>query len=301
MSSTESSTSNTSLAREPHEGTSLGAASLLAPATVFVTAAMLVPLLTLLRYSLNQFVPGQFMVEALTLENYIKFFSDPYYLSVLGRTLWISFITTLLCLLLGFPLAYVVARTQSRYKSLLIMAIVLPLFVGNAVRAAGWMIAFGQQGLVNVVLRSLGIIHTPIEIMYTPLAVIIGVTAVNLPFMVLTLQTVVEGINRSVEEAAFNLGAGPAVMLRRVLLPLALPGVLTGAILCFILTMNAYATPTLLGGPKFMMMGPLVFSQVSEQNNWPFGAAVSFILMSVTLVLTGATHIWTAQRYRASA
>ena len=109
--------------------------------------------------------------------------------------------------------------------------------------------------------------------MYTELAVIIGIIAVNLPFMVLTLQSVIEGIERNVEEAAFSLGAPPMTMARRVLFPLALPGILAGVILTFILAMNAYATPVLLGGPKFQTMGPLVFSTFAQQNNWPFGGA----------------------------
>jgi putative spermidine/putrescine transport system permease protein len=112
--------------------------------------------------------------------------------------------------------------------------------------------------------------------------VIIGIIAVNLPFMVLTLQSVIEGIDRAVEEAAFSLGAPPGTMFRRVLWPLALPGILAGTILTFILAMNAYATPFLLGGPLFKMMAPLVYNQFTQQANWPFGGAIAFILMTVT-------------------
>jgi putative spermidine/putrescine transport system permease protein len=202
---------------------------------------------------------------------------------------------------MGFPLAYVLARTQVRYKNLLIMLVVLPLFVGNAVRAAGWMVAFSNKGLINASLMGLGAISTPIEIMFTEPAVIIGITAVNLPFMVLTLQSVIEGIDRAVEEAAFNLGATPLAMLRRVLLPLAMPGILAGTILTFILAMNAYATPVLLGGPRFQMMGPLVYGQFVQQNNWPFGGAISFILMTATLILTVAANLIVQQRYRSAA
>ena len=144
-----------------------------------------------------------------------------------------------------------------------------------------------------------GAIAQPLEIMFTETAVIIGITAVNLPFMVLTLQSVIEGIDRSVEEAAFNLGATPLQMARRVLFPLAMPGVLAGTILTFILAMNAYATPVLLGGPRFQMMGPLVYNQFVQQNNWPFGGAIAFILMTATLVLTLAANLVVQQRYRA--
>jgi putative spermidine/putrescine transport system permease protein len=275
----------------------LSASTLIGPATVFVAAGLLVPLLILLRYSLNRFEPRRMMVEAFTAENYIKFFSDPFYTGIFWTTLKVSAICTVACLLMGLPLAYVLARTQTRYKNLLIILVVLPLFVGNAVRAAGWMTLFGSKGFLNVTLQQLGLITQPLEIMYTEGAVIAGIIAVNLPYMVLTLQSVIEGINRNVEEAAFSLGAGPMTMFRRVLLPLALPGILAGAILCFILGMNAYATPVLLGGPKFKMMGPLVFGQF-QLNNWPFGAAIAFVLMTATLVLTATANILVQRRYR---
>jgi putative spermidine/putrescine transport system permease protein len=279
----------------------LTAAGLVGPATVYVAIGLLVPLAILFRFSLNQFVPGKFMVDALTVENYVKFFTDIYYTAVLTRTVRVALITTAICLLLGFPLAYVLARTQVRLKNVLIMLVVLPLFVGNAVRAAGWMVAFGNKGLINASLMGLGAITTPIEIMFTEPAVIIGITAVNLPFMVLTLQSVIEGIDRSVEEAAFNLGATPLMMARRVLFPLAMPGILAGTILTFILAMNAYATPVLLGGPRFQMMGPLVYGQFIQQNNWPFGGAVAFVLMTATLILTLAANLIVQQRYRSRA
>jgi putative spermidine/putrescine transport system permease protein len=273
-------------------------AGLVGPATIYVAVGILVPLAILFRYSLNQFVPGKFMVDALTIENYVKFFTDIYYTGVLWRTVRVAFATTAICLLMGFPLAYVLARTRTRYKNLLIMLIVLPLFVGNAVRAAGWMVAFGNRGLLNASLMGIGAIPQPLEIMFTEPAVIVGITAVNLPFMVLTLQSVIEGIDRSVEEAAFNLGANPWRMARRVLFPLAMPGILAGTILTFILAMNAYATPVLLGGPRFQMMGPLVYNQFVQQNNWPFGGAIAFILMIATLILSATANILVQQRYR---
>ena len=272
--------------------------ALVTPATLFVAIGLLIPVAILFRYSLNAFVPGKFMVEALTLDNYVRFFTDPFYLNILWRTSRVAFVTTLICLILGFPLAYVLARMQSSWKNLIVMLVVLPLFVGNAVRAAGWMVAFGSKGFINAGLMGAGVISTPIEIMYTELAVIIGIAAVNLPFMVLTLSSVIEGIDRAVEEAAFSLGANPWAMFQRVLVPLAMPGILAGTILTFILAMNAYATPVLLGGPKFQTMGPLVYNQFAQQNNWPFGAAISFILMAATLILTAAANILIQLRYR---
>jgi putative spermidine/putrescine transport system permease protein len=286
----------TSRARS-RQGPTLTASLLLGPATGVVVLGVLLPVLILFRYSFNRFEPRLMMVEALTLENYLKFFTDPFYTNILWTTLRVALICTLVCLLLAFPLAYVLARTASRYKHILLMLVVLPLFVGNAVRAAGWMTLFGSKGAFNALLLWLGLIGAPLEIMFTEKAVIIGIIAVNLPYMVLTLQSVLEGIARNLEEAAFSLGAGPWLMFRRVLWPLALPGIIAGAIFCFILAMNAYATPVLLGGPQFKMMGPLVFGQF-RLNNWPFGAAVAFVLMTATLILTASANVLGQRRYR---
>jgi len=275
----------------------LSATMLVGPATVFVAAGLLVPLAILLRYSFNQFDPRRMMIETFSLDNYVKFFADPYYTGVLWTTLRVAALCTVVCLVMAMPLAYVLARTQSRFKNVLIMLVVLPLFVGNAVRAAGWMTLFGSKGFLNVTLMQIGLINEPLEIMYTEGAVIAGIISINLSYMVLTLQSVIEGINRNVEEAAFSLGAPPMTMFRRVLLPLSLPGILAGTILTFILGMNAYATPLLLGGPKFKMMGPLVYGQF-QLNNWPFGASAAFVLMTATLGLTAAANVLLQRRLR---
>jgi putative spermidine/putrescine transport system permease protein len=290
-------TATTTFHADERPSSLLSASALVGPATAFVTLGLLAPMAILLRYSFNRFDPRRMMIETFSLDNYVKFFADPYYTGVLWTTLRVAALCTVACLIMGLPLAYVLARTQSRYKNVMIMLVVLPLFVGNAVRAAGWMTLFGTKGFLNVTLIQLGIIAAPMEMMFTEGAVVAGIIAVNLPYMVLTLQSVIEGINRNVEEAAFSLGAGPATMFRRVLLPLSLPGILAGTILTFILGMNAYATPVLLGGPKFKMMGPLVYGQF-QLNNWPFGASAAFILMTATLGLTAAANILIQRRFR---
>jgi putative spermidine/putrescine transport system permease protein len=274
------------------------AAAMIGPASLVVTVGILLPVVILFRYSLNRFTPGRFMVEAVTAENYVKFVTDPFYVGVLARTLRVATVCTLLCLLLGFPVAYCLARTRSRFKNLLLMAMVLPLFVGNAVRAAGWMVMFGQRGAVNAALQGVGLLGQPLQIMYTEFAVVVGIVAVNLPFVVLSIQATLEGLDRALEEAALSLGAAPAQAFRRVVLPLAMPGVITGVTLCFILAMNAYATPVLLGGPLFQMMGPTVYDQFVGVSNWPFGAALAFVLMAATLVLTVTSNWLAHRRYR---
>ena len=279
-------------------GSPLTAATLVGPATVMTVIGLVLPVLLLLRYSLNRYDPRLFMIETVSMENYVKFFTDSFYLNVFFTTVWVAGLCTVICLILGFPLASVLARTRSRFKNILIILVVMPLFVGNAVRAAGWMTLFGSRGFLSVSLMELGLRDAPTELMFTTYAVIIGIIAVNLPYMVLTLQSVIEGVDRAMEEAALSLGAAPLTMFRRVLWPMALPGIIAGTILTFILGMNAYATPVLLGGPEFKMMAPLVFGQF-QLNNWPFGAAVAFILMTTTLALTVVAAFWMGRRARA--
>ena len=262
------------------------AAGLVAPAALLVAACLLLPMGLLARYSLNRFVPGQFMTEALTADNYVRAATDPYYRAVLGTTLLMAAGVTLACLLLGMPLAMRLARITSGWKPVLLLLLVLPLFVGNAVRAAGWMVVFGQKGVLNAGLAGLGL--APQTLMYTPAAVFVGILSVNLPFVVLTLASVLEGLDRSVDEAALSLGASPAAGFRLVTLPRILPGVLAAATLSFVLAMNAYATPVLLGGPRFQMMAPVVATEILQASNWPFGAAISFVLMGTTIAITTA-------------
>ncbi|WP_043364388.1 ABC transporter permease [Belnapia sp. F-4-1] len=261
-------------------------AALLLPATLLVLGLLVAPMAMLFRISLNRYDAAQMMQEALTAENYLRALADPYYREVMATTLGVALSSTLLALLIGFPAAYWLARMESRWKSLATILTLFPLLVGNVVRAAGWMALLGRDGAINAALIGTGLIAEPLPMLYTTGAVIAGILAVVAPYMILTLAAVIEAIPRSVEEAAANLGAGPLTSFRRVVLPLALPGVAAGCVLVFILCMNAYATPVLLGGPQFKMMAPAVYDQFVRGTNWPFGAALAFLLLIVTLVLT---------------
>jgi putative spermidine/putrescine transport system permease protein len=276
--------------------TRVSAAALLLPAALAVSLVLLLPLVLMFRYSLNRFEPGRFMVEALTLENYAKLVSDAYYLGVLRSTVLMALAVTVACLALGFPLALAIARATPRVRAVLIVLVVVPLFVGNAVRAAGWMVAFGQKGVINTLLEALGV--APATIMYTPWAVLVGIVSVNLPFVTLTVESVIEGIDTALGEAAASLGATPFAAWRLVTLPLALPGLLAAGALSFILTMNAYATPLLLGGPRFQMIGPTLAREMLNQANWPFGASLAFVLIAFTLASTALANVLIARAVR---
>ena len=250
----------------------------------------------LFRYSLNQYSPSELMIAAVSAENYLAAVADPYYRGVLGTTLGVASEATLIALVAGFPAAYALARMQGRWKGPLTLLTVFPLMVGNVVRAAGWMTLLGNAGALNAGLRALG--FGGIEMIYTRGAVVAGLVTVVLPYMILTLAAVIEAIPLGAEEAAANLGARPLTVFRRVILPLSLPGVIAGSALVFILCMNAYATPVLLGGARFKMMAPAVYDQFVRTTNWPFGAALAFILLFVTLGLTLAGSALVQRRYR---
>jgi putative spermidine/putrescine transport system permease protein len=270
---------------------------LAAPATLVVVAVLGLPLLLLFRDSFNRYDRYDMMIAALTPSNYVSIIDDAFFRAVLLRTIAIAAVSTAITAVLAFPVAYFIARAPARWKSLLIICTVFPLLVGNLVRAAGWMAVMGNRGVINTVLDRLGIIDHPLELLYTPGAVVTGIVAVVLPFMILSLQSVLENIDPSLEEAASNLGARPFTTFRRIVLPLALPGVLAGTVLVFILSMNAYATPVLLGGPRFHVMGPQVYEQIVGNSNWPFGAALAFILMGTTLLLTILSTTLIQRRY----
>ena len=260
---------------------------LTAPAFVFVTLLLVVPLIMMLRLSLYRYDPVQMYVQAFTVENYVRFFRDEFYQQVLWTTLWISAVTTILCLVGGLAVAYYVARTRSAaMQRYLILAIVLPLFMGNVARTAGWIIILDNKGLLNFLLQKFDLVSGAVRLLYTSGAVITGLTSVLLPFMIVTLNSVMHNIDISLEEASLNLGASGLTTFRRIVLPLLMPGIFAGCVLCFILSMNAYATPILIGGPKFYMMAPTIYTQMSATMNWPFGAALAFILISLTMVLT---------------
>ena len=271
-------------------------AVLLVPALLLVLAMMVAPMALLFRNSLNLYSPTELMIAAVTPQNYLAAVTDPYYWAVLRTTLTVAFEATIIALILGFPAAYVLARMQGKWKGPLTLLTVFPLMVGNVVRAAGWMTLLGNSGVLNAALKAMG--FAGVEMMYTQGAVIVGIVTVVLPYMILTLAAVIESIPVNAEEAAQNLGARPFTVFRRVVLPLSLPGVVAGSALVFILCMNAYATPVLLGGARFKMMAPAVYDQFVRTTNWPFGAALAFILLFVTLGLTMAGSALLQRRYR---
>ncbi|MGJ5199576.1 MULTISPECIES: ABC transporter permease [unclassified Bradyrhizobium] len=272
-------------------------AILLVPACLLILGLLVGPLVLMFRISLNELGPTQMMVEALTAGNYLRAATDPYYQQIVLTTLGIALLCTMVTLIIAFPAAYWLGRIESRWKSIVLIATLFPLLVGNVVRSAGWMALLDRDGLINWGLARLGLIAQPMQLIYTPKAVVFGIIAVVLPYMIITISSVIESIPLQLEEAAANLGASPVVVFRRIVLPLALPGVAAGCTLVFVLCMNTYATAVLLGGPRFKMMAPAVYDQFIRSNNWPMGAALAFLLLIFTMAFTVLGSVGFARRY----
>ena len=272
-------------------------ALLVLPACLLVLGLLVGPMIVMFRISLNQFSPTQLMIEAFSFDNYVRAAADPYYQEIILTTLGMALLCTALTLVIAFPAAYWLGRLESRWKSLVVIATLFPLLVGNVVRSAGWMALFDREGLINATLRGVHLIGEPLTLMYTPKAVVFGVVAVVLPYMILTIAAVIESIPRDLEDAAANLGASDLKTFWRVILPLSVPGVAAGSILVFVLCMNTYATAVLLGGPRFKMMAPAIFDQFVRGNNWPMGATLAFMLLAVTMSFTVFGSIAFARHY----
>lgn len=221
----------------------------------------------------------------LTLENYFRL-ADPLYWNIYGRSLFLAGATTVVCLVLGFPLAYVMARSSSRAQTMLLLLVMIPFWTNFLVRMYAWMFLLRTEGLFNSLLLQVGILDAPLDLLYTNGAVFMGLVYGYLPFMVLPLYAAIEGISPSLEEAALDLYAGSWSVFRHVVIPLARPGIVAGCILVFIPSVGAFITPHLLGGGQSMMLGTLIQHEFLVVRDWPFGSAISFLLMACVLIVS---------------
>jgi putative spermidine/putrescine transport system permease protein len=228
---------------------------------------------------------GRGVLRTWELTHYIAFLSDPFYLEILGRSLLMSIQVTLCCLILGFPLAYTLSRLRGRGRAFLYFTIIMPLLTSAVVRTFGWMILLANNGFLNKSLIGLGLTEAPIPMMYRMTGVVIALAEVLLPFMVLALDAALLNIDRQLYDAARNLGAGATRIFLQVTLPLSLPGIVSGSVLVFTLAISAFVTPALIGGPRIPVMSTLIYQQGIALLNWPFGAAISFIMLLTLTVL----------------
>lgn len=268
---------------------------LLAPAAAWLLIFLVLPAAWLVALSFAKNGAYGEVVWSLGLQNYRRAF-DAKYVPVLLRTLGFAGATTALCLLLGYPLAYFLSFRAGKWRNALIIGLMVPFWTSALVAFYSWMIILGKEGLLNSALLRFGFVSAPIGILYTPFSVLLGLVYFYLPFTVLPLYGSLEKVPRSYIEAAYDLGAGRWTAFLKVTLPLSLPGVIAGALLTFIPCLGDFLTAELLGGPRFYLLGNLISNQFLMAQDWPFGAALTSLLL-VGLV----AGLWAYRRWEPDA
>jgi spermidine/putrescine transport system permease protein len=258
---------------------------LISPSAFWLIVFFLIPLLIVFAISFGRRGTYGGVVWELNLRNYLRFF-DPLYLRIFARSIYIALATTFFCLLLGYPLAFLIARRPPRVRNTLLILLMVPFWTNFLVRTYAWILILRGEGLINLALQSLGLIQTPLPLLYNDGAIIVGLVYGWLPDMVLPCYAAIERLDYSLVEAAHDLYANNVKAFLKVVLPLTAPGIVAGSILVFIPSLGAYVTPDLLGGAKSMMIGNLIQQQFLSVRDWPFGGAVSFVLMAIMLLGT---------------
>ena len=257
---------------------------LLAPALTAVTFLLLIPACFIVVYSFWLRTAAGAEQVGFYLDNWREVLTDPFYRGILLQTLKIAAISTLVCALMGYAPAYFIAYANVRNKAFLLLLLMLPFWVSYVIRTMSWINILGVSGAVNVALQWLGLIDEPLQMLYNEGTVILGLVHFLLPFMILNIYVSLDGIDRHLTDAAKSLGCTGWQAFREVTLPLSLPGLAAGSLLCFVLGAGTYITPMILGGPTDAMFANLVFEAIITQLNWPLGSALSLVL----LVLLGA-------------
>ncbi|TMR96538.1 ABC transporter permease [Nonomuraea basaltis] len=270
----------------------MGAFVFLSPGLTYLVVLLLVPLALVLSYTVFQ--RGRFggVVYEFTTENFTRL-ADPLYLGVVGSSLKIAGLTTLIALLAGYPTAYLIAQLPRRWKTIALVAIVLPFWTNFIIRVYAWIILLSGPGLVNSGLKALGL--GPFELLYNQGTIVTGLLYSYLPLMVLPLYAAIERLDPQLREASANLGASGLTTFRKVTLPLTIPGVLTGCLFVFVPSFGNFVIPEMLGGNKSTMVGNLIRSQFLSARDWPFGSTLALALIAVLIVLLIA-QAWAARR-----
>lgn len=265
---------------------------LLSPSLAAVFFLLVIPVIFVVVYSFWLRAPTGAAIPAFQFGNYARFFEDLFYPTILFRTLRVSVICVLLCLVMGYIPAYFFYRSTSRYRRILILLIMVPFWISFIIRTMSWINILGANGFLNYSLMRLGLITEPLSLLYNEAAVLMGLIQYLLPFMILNIFVSLEAIDKNLLEAARSMGCSEWQAFKEVTLPLSLPGLSAGCLLVFVLTAGTYLPPMILGGPGNEMIANLIFKRVIGTLDWPFGSAISVIL----LLLLGCI-VWTYNRY----
>lgn len=270
---------------------------LVVPVCLLFIVFFVVPLASLFALSLNAPAAGVLkLTGAITFDNFARIFTRAIYYEAILRSIGIAAAVALICLVFGFPLAYVIAKTEHPRRNAVLMILVLSsMQLDMVIRMYGLMVLLGDNGLINGFLKTIGAIAAPLPLMYNTFGVIVGLVQVTLPFMVLSLIGIIRAIHPSLEEAARSLGATRWQAFFRIVLPLAMPGILAGTLLVFALSISSYVVPALMGGWKVVVLPIHIYQQIAEAGRWQFGAAIAVVLF-ITSILAVAVYQLAAAR-----
>lgn len=258
--------------------------TLLFPGIVLLCFFLVLPLLSSL-------IPTVFPESSFSLQLYIDFFKDSYFMAVLGRTLSISLIVTIFCAVLGLPAAYVISGVSKKWRGILIALTLFPLLTNSVIRSFAWITILGKNGVINNLLMMFSVINEPLSLLYTDFSIIIGSVYLFLPTMIMTLVGVLENIDDDLLEAAATLGLSPLKGFFKIILPLSLPGMIVGSILVFTGTLTAYTTPQLLGGNKKMMLATLLYQRATTLGDWTSASVIALVMIVITFAVMKALNL----------
>lgn len=271
---------------------------LVLPALMLFVAVVLIPLAMTVLLSFNDWGQYKGIEQVFILKNWREIWEDDYFLEMFLRTFRIAVLATLITALLGAPEAYILNRMQGRWKGFFLLVILGPLLISVVARTLGWALLFGgANGVVNKALMSLGVIGAPIPFMFTETGVVVALAHVMMPFMVLSVWAALQRVDPQIENAAMSLGAGHATILRRIVLPQIMPGILSGAIIVFSLSASAFATPSIIGGRRLKVAATLAYDEFLNTLNWPLGAAVAVLLLVALVLIVVGSNALIERRY----
>jgi putative spermidine/putrescine transport system permease protein len=268
-----------------------------APALLLYAVLLLVPLLATALLSLHSFGIYKGIENVYNLANYRDIFSDGYFYEIFGRTFRIAFLVTLLAALIGAPEAYILNRMRAPWRGIFLLVALGPLLISVISRTLGWALLLGSTGLINQGLIALGVIGEPLQFMYSETGIVIALTHVLIPLMVISVWASLQRLDPQVENAAISLGAAASTVLRRIVLPQAMPGILSGGIIVFALAASAFATPAIIGGRRLKVAATLAYDEFLNTLNWPLGAAIVILLLIANIVIIVGCNRLLERRY----
>lgn len=268
-----------------------------APALALFGVLLVVPLIMTFVLSFNSFDFYEGISNDMSLANYKEVLGDSYFYEIFGRTFAIALATTVICAIIGVPQAYFLNRMTPFWRSVMVLVTLGPLLISVVVRTLGWAILLGNKGVINTALTDFGLIERPLKMMYTSGGIVLALVHVMIPFMVLAVWASLQRQDPATESAAESLGAGPAVVFRRVVFPQVIPGILSGSLIVFSLSASAFATPAILGGRRVKVVSTTVYDEFMNTLNWPLGAAIAMLLLLSVLIIMVSWNRLVERRY----